>query len=401
MPCILKKSTNKSPGIIVFTSAELTTGDIANSKILQGFLSQKYKENKWIFGCHVQGNVQSYLKKWPEYDWCKFVMSPDSQSSLFANIKSTKIIPLTAMNFSNRAFSVRHQKIYDICVISRASSIKRMEHTLKTLKKLFLLKPELRVIFSVPDPRNFFDKAKNEKLDIFYDFFRPQIYFNTSEMEKIDFISTSQESFGIHPLSFDTLSYIIGSSKFSFLSSHLEGGPRVFGESLLSNTPCIYSENLKMNLDFFDKKNSLSVSDNESLAAKSIYSALNEYDNFEIDIEKTNDRFSEQLNIPKLLNILIQILKDEGFETVEDDFYLEKLSSRVCSHYRKGNFQFLDFESNKFFDWFSKIENQKFEPYDEDTFFFNIHPKKESQNQISLLNKNIKTLVSRLINKIK
>ena len=67
-----------------------------------------------------------------------------------------------------------------------------------------------------------------------------------------------------------------------------------------------------------------------------------------------------------------------------------KLSSRICSHYRKGNFQFVDFESNKFFDWFANIKNENFETYDEQTFFFNIHTKKGTHNLISLLKKILK-----------
>ena len=59
MPCLLKKPSLTTPGIITFTHNEVLRGLPKKSKKVKQFLINSKKNNKWIFGVHIQGDCSN------------------------------------------------------------------------------------------------------------------------------------------------------------------------------------------------------------------------------------------------------------------------------------------------------------------------------------------------------
>ena len=161
-------------------------------------------------------------------------MWSNPSATFLSNINKEIITPLTCVNFLPfKEIKSNQNKIWDICIISRPSEIKRIKETILIIKKLFSLKKDLKVTFIVPDPRKLSlgEKAYSvQQIDRNY-FELPRLIFSTEQLKKISFISSSQDAFGNFPISDDLMHEIITKSRFVFLNSHKEGVPRVLIES--------------------------------------------------------------------------------------------------------------------------------------------------------------------------
>jgi hypothetical protein len=118
-------------------------------------------------------------------------------------------------------------------------------------------------------------------------------------------------------------------------------------------------------------RNSLAIDDDIDIAAAQIDDALNNYDRFEVDIERIREGFSEKVVLPKLKVWLQEKIVEIG---CPDDgrWFLDDLNMRLASHGRRMNLQFHD-DERKFFDWMEKVEGigpgRDIDPYDEDALF--------------------------------
>ena len=263
-------------------------------------------------------------------------------------------------------------KIWDICIISRPSEIKRIKETILIIKKLFSLKKDLKVTFIVPDPRKLSLGEKSysvQQIDRNY-FELPRLIFSTEQLKKISFISSSQDAFGNFPISDDLMHEIITKSRFVFLNSHKEGVPRVLIESFSKGVPCILSENLKCGLNYlFNKENTLFIEDSIEIAANQINFGLENYRQFDVDYLKIQQDFFDIYNKPKLKKFLLNIIQKK--DNPENGFwYLDDLIFRLACHGRKNTMQF--FKNEKlFFEWISIVSKTNKE-LDEDLIFENI-----------------------------
>ena len=373
MPCILKKSSKNSPGIITFTHNEVLRGLPARSKKIREFLTKMSKENKWIFGVHIQGNCQ-HMQYWPVSEWESFYMWGDIKNSKFlSNIQDAKIIPLTAEYFLPKNNIYNSKKKWDICIVSRPSKIKRIEETLYTIKELFKLKKDLKVIFIVPDPRIQSQGSRTYKLGIDEKFFKlPKLIFSCTELKNITFLSSSQESFGNFPIPHSFIQEIISRSKFIFINSYLEGGPRVLAEAFSLNVPCIVSNKLQSGLrSFFNEKNIIEIDDSPKVAANQILRGLNNYKFFDFKYLNLENIFNEEVNQRKLKELL-----EEKFLILKNNnsiWYLNDLLFRLPCHGYKNDMQFF-YNENLFFEWIKGINNLNKE-FSEDILFSEITSK--------------------------
>ncbi len=373
MPCLLKKPSLTTPGIITFTHNEVLRGLPKKSKKVKQFLMNSKKHNKWIFGVHIQGDCSNF-NFWPKNNWESFYMWSNPSANFLSNLQKEIITPLTCVNFLPfKEIKSTPNKIWDICVISRPSEIKRIKETLLIIKKLFSLKEDLKVIFVVPDPRklNLGDKVYLEQqIDRNY-FELPKLLFSTEQLKNISFISSSQESFGNFPISDDLMHEIISKSRFVFLNSHKEGVPRVLIESFSKGVPCILSENLKCGLNYlFNEENTLFIKDSIQMAANQIFFGLENYQKFNVDYLKIQREFFDKYNKPKLKKFLLGFIENK--DNPENDlWYLDDLIFRLACHGRKHKMQF--FKNEKlFFEWISIVSDTNKE-FNEDFIFQNIN----------------------------
>jgi hypothetical protein len=368
MPCILKQQTPNSPGVITFTHGEALWGLPKRSKRVRDALLEAKKSGRWIFGIHVQGDC-SHLSEWPMPEWQSFVMWPKQDAPFLRNLPAAEFCPYTCINFMPAFLAEKQvgEKEWDLCVISRASSIKRIEETLQLIRILFDKRPDTRVVMIVPDPRHqeLGSKAyKQQRIDESY-FKLPLKLFSARELKNISFISSSQDSFGNFPLADGLVADILAKSKFMMLTSHLEGVPRVIAEALLVGTPCIVSENLRSGLnEWLSDGNSIRIADEPSKGVSQILEALSRYDRFFPDRWKMKRAFSESEHLQSFQGYLAEHIGAAGFK-VEGKWYLEDLHLRLACHGKKHHLQFFNREK-LFFDWLERANALTSDYADED-----------------------------------
>ena len=273
MPALIKNQGQNSPGIITFSSGEALWGLPRLSNEVREFLNFQSQSGNWIFGVHVQGDLSS-LDQWPLESWLGFVLWPDPKARFLSNIAESKRLPLACVNFmpAGLAKATARIRVWDICLISRASSIKRIDDSLEIIRILIIKNPAIQIVIIVPDGRTI--NSSQEVMDNSY-FKLPRHIFTSNQLKNLTFISSSTEAFGQFPLSDTFMSEIILQSKFVMLNSHSEGTPRSLAEALLLGTPVIVSENLRSGINnALDDANSIKVSDNNLLAAEQILHSL-------------------------------------------------------------------------------------------------------------------------------
>lgn len=364
MACILKQKTSDSPGIIALTHNEVLTGVADKSIVVKQFLESSYKNKEWLFGVHIQGDC-SYLKEWPLKEWQNFIMWPDLKAPFLNNVPRERLVNINCINF-NPDFPLcsNQKKEWDICIVSRASTIKRIAETIYTIRKLISLRLNTKVIFIVPDNRDIRKGERTyeeDRIDRRY-FDLPEQIFSSKELKNICFLSSSTKSFGMYPITNNVVLDIMAKSKFTMLTSHREGVPRVLVESLLTGTPCIISKNLKCGLlAHFNHKNTLYLEDNIDTDAKKIMGALENYDAFSVS-QKDLMIFKEEQNKDRLKKILEQKIISIG-KKVAGEWYFNNLNMRLAGHGVKHNFQFIH-DPDSFFHW---LDASQKDPYNEDS----------------------------------
>ena len=352
MPALIKNQGQNSPGIITFSSGEALWGLPRLSNEVREFLNFQSQSGNWIFGVHVQGDLSS-LDQWPLESWLGFVLWPDPKARFLSNIAESKRLPLACVNFmpAGLAKATARIRVWDICLISRASSIKRIDDSLEIIRILIIKNPAIQIVIIVPDGRTI--NSSQEVMDNSY-FKLPRHIFTSNQLKNLTFISSSTEAFGQFPLSDTFMSEIILQSKFVMLNSHSEGTPRSLAEALLLGTPVIVSENLRSGINnALDDANSIKVSDNNLLAAEQILHSLLTYDSFIVNRQQSEQFFSESVHLPIFKNLITNLYPQIG----EHDglWHLHELHLRLACHGQKVNQQFFN-NSNAFFKWFNHVE---------------------------------------------
>ena len=368
MPCLLKQKTSGSPGIISFTHNEVLNGVLSHSALVRDYVSRTAQEGHWLYGVHIQGDC-THLGAWPLASWQSFLMWADLNARFLSEVPRADLTPITCVNFLPLPSQEPIVKAWDICIISRPSEIKKITETLLIIQALLKLKPDLSVIFVVPDPRDqsLGDKAYREQ-GIERNFFElPRNIFTCEQLKRLSFISSSQLAFGTFPLADDLIADIIARSRFLLLNSRREGVPRVIAEALTHGTPCIVSTQLVSGLNgYLNEANTLFIEPDVETAAQQIADALDGYARFRIDRQAMQQLFCDVHHKPALREFLSEKMRIRGL-AVQGDWYLEELDLRLACHGRKHNMQFMN-DERLFFDWIHKVEHCVGEPTEDYLF---------------------------------
>jgi len=347
MPCLLKQRTASSPGIVTFTQGEALHG-VLQKPDARALANENTASGSWLFGVHLQGNT-SQLRSWSREPWQSFVMWPDRDAAFLRGLPENFVIDLNCINFMPHAASERNDevaKFWDICVLSRAATVKRIGPTLYTIRHLMDLRPGLRVVFIVPDYR---DQSQGEdtyrlrQVDRQY-FDLPRALFSSDELKNLSFLSSSQVAFGNWPLATEIVTDIVRKSRFAMLLSHREGTARALGEALLAGTPLIVSENLDDGQrHMLTPDRCVFVSDDYGEAAAVVDDALRHYHRFQIDRDAIHQYYAEECNRPRLREALARVIHASG-RAVDGRWFLDQLHWRLPCHGERQNHQFIDVE---------------------------------------------------------
>jgi glycosyltransferase involved in cell wall biosynthesis len=252
MALILKKYSNESKGIIIFTHKEIFP-IFSSQKSIMLELKKKY-----FIGVHT-GNYSKEVSFPNEIDF--FL----SSKSLLNEKYLDKLIPICSRNFLGSEFKFQNikNKRFDICCSNRAYKIKNTKLLLSAIKNLNKKGVFVEVLFILP-------KAKNEnKLDFdsdIFDFYNN--LFNEKEKKYITFIRLSSELdfLGINQ---KTISWFLNNSKIFFAGSTKEGTCKASHEALLCGCKILYKENTKSAIpDYLNDKNSRSFDTISNLEIK-------------------------------------------------------------------------------------------------------------------------------------
>lgn len=364
MPCILKQRTDGSPGILTFTQNEALFGICSKSRRVRAFLEQARQEGRWLCGVHVQGDL-SWMRKWPRADWHAFVMWPDPSTRFVETLPQDTLLPLNCVNFLPEPEPRADQPtLHDLCIVTRASPIKRPAETLAVLRRLLQLDPRFTAAFIAPDHRKLGSSKSAQKQGLAPEFYRARDHFSARELPNISFLASSTDAFGLFPLGTSLLEELVARSRFVFLYSHAEGTPRTIAEALLLGTPCIVSRSLRSGIGaHLNEANTLFVDDDPEVAATQIHAALHSYERFSVDLDTARQAFAETFHLDELQRRLESLVTAAG-HPVEGDWYLRDLHLRLACHGQKYNCQLEGKDADRFFRWLDLVE--RCDPYDED-----------------------------------
>jgi glycosyltransferase involved in cell wall biosynthesis len=336
------------------------------------FLERATAEGSWLFGVHVQGNL-AWLPEWPLQPWQSFVMWPDETTPFMRSLPPTHRVDLNCVNFLPDADLplAGAPKRWDVCVVSRASPVKRIVETLQLVRAMLDRDPMRTFVLVVPDDRRLELGTKTYERNgierAYYEL--PRTLFSARELNQISFVSASVESFGRMPLAAPLLLQMISDSRLLLLPSHSEGTPRVIAEALMVGTPCAISESLESGITReLGATESIAISDDPAAAGAQIVDALEHYDRFHVDTERARDRYGATANKPRLLARLEELVESRD-EPVEGEWLLDDLHVRLAGHGQKENYQLMN-DDRRFFQWLDHAEHG--DPFDEDEMFARI-----------------------------
>ena len=368
MPTVLRRPSEGTPGIITVTHNEALWGVPAVSRRVQSLLTRNANDGRWVYGVHVQGDC-TFLRSWPLHPWQSFVMWPDSDAAFLGNLSSEQRIGLNCINFMPAEYSttIDVPAVTDVAVISRPASIKGIRSTLEIVHELLTVRTQSNVTIIVPDPRLWRTRRRAPKGTDMSFFETARRTFTSAQLQRISFVSSSQEAFGQFPLSQATMIQLLASSRIVLLNSESEGTPRALAEGLLLGKPCAVPSILTTGLDkHLNDSNCLRLPASTREAAVILSSALGSMEFFDVDRTLMRQAFSEAVHVPMLKKSL-----SRSFGTApETSWELEDLHVRLACHGEKLNYQIMNSEK-AFLHWMGRVEEacQKNLTMDEDYLF--------------------------------
>jgi glycosyltransferase involved in cell wall biosynthesis len=372
VPILLKNKTEVSPGIICFNHNEALFGVPAKFNKVKKFLSKLSLNKEWIFGIHIQGDL-SWYGTWKRESWQDFFMWSDKNDTCLQGIAEEKKTELTCINFyDSQIFQKKNkQKIYDICNISRFSSIKKIDLTLQIFKKILDNDINKKLLLVAPYPsfsNLILSSFSKEKRYLKKALKNMNTIFSAQQLKQIDFICSDSEIFGNFPITEDTLYNLINSSENLLLNSHQEGVPRVIIESLCLNTKVIVSNKLRSGIGkylnsnnsfIFSEEENENIEEQSTSIANQIINYMNNNKTTKI-INNQNNFFDKNISIPKLKDFFFDLFKENkiNLNDKESDWHLYDLNKRLACHGYAYDLYFMN-NDEAFFNWFSKINNYK------------------------------------------
>jgi len=331
MASILKIPTEKSKGIVTFTSEE------RNKFILKDTSLQKRINNlkeRWVFGLH---------HNWHDF---KFSYNPLFDFSMAGatdlielNNKKFAHLPIDCANFSPEYFKFSKENLmWDILYVGRAVHFKRIPEFLQVIRKLYDRKLMYRVLFIAPIPSECAENNPNKSFfcDI-QDVYKKM--FSSHERHYFNLLTIDYD----YPFPFDieTLSHFYKSSRIFVFTSDDERRPRTVAYAMASGMPTVLMKSVASLLpeelqirpfvflaDSFEDypqlvQDAVSYTRSNAYTKQNMMGGINEFD-------------SEQ-NLRKFQHFLYEKFQVDLFEHNKKYSCLNNLDIRLARHHGFGD----------------------------------------------------------------
>lgn len=335
MAHILKHPSRDTKGIIIFTHQEtnwffpltksiksllrnLKSGGRPDEKIYN-----KIRKNYFI-GLHVGADPKKINL---DVD-CDFYLTTNDSKPV-----NTKIlqIPLTARNFTPEYFTKQnYNKYWDILNISSIHKDKKLDLFLKSIKKIFDLGYDYKVLLITREHKTKLPHFYNSLMDDYYSLF--------SSKERNNFVILQLSPQTQFPgLSQGALPFFFNSSKVCTLFTQVEGGSKTISEALCCGVPMVVKNDLfGGGRDFLNETNSLFFDTYENAHEALIYAVKN-YDKFKTNPELSQEYVGEKQSIKKLYEYFNTLYQQHGQKFDGELINMDKIHLRICGHYYENS----------------------------------------------------------------
>ncbi|MBJ25234.1 MAG: hypothetical protein CMC91_03745 [Flavobacteriaceae bacterium] len=333
MACILKIPTDKSKGVVVFTTQERDNFILGNKGLIKRIESIK---NRWRIGLHHNWHDHDFIYN-PLFD---FSMAGDGDLREKRG-RDFKRINLDACNFSPASFSFSNkEKHWDILYVARPVFFKKIPEFFRIIRNLYDKGYFLRVLLIcplIPKGERKIIKSKTVYWNIRKDFER---IFTTSERKQFNLLTTDYND--DFPFDLETLSFFYKSSKIFVHSADNERRCRVIGYAHASGMPVVCMTDSASLLPKKDQREPfVFIPKNYDHFAKKIIAALKLFDSkgynekLMIDsIKVTSEIYTKDL-LKKELNNILSIDGEPALDN--ESFNFNNLSLRLGRHHGLGH----------------------------------------------------------------
>lgn len=321
MPHILKKPTNTSPGIVMFTHKEraFLHPSVPGMAALMTQLAQRY-----VIGMHW-GSPHADVPPVPFVD---FHLGGQGTLSL-RQPSPVPHFPLCSRNFLPPCFhhNPNIAKQWDILAVAGPRRLKRLDELLVVLRKVYDRRPETRVlIISACD-----NLAKRDPeldyVELYDDYLR---LFSDEERKRFTLMMLEGPSGMALPL--ETMAYFYNASRTFTLFTNKEGESRVISEALLCGVPVVVKRHLEGGgRDYLNESNSRQFGTLDE-AAEQFLSLLSPNPPLEFDTAPLMQAMSEPQTIPQLEAAMREVFAQKGL-TFEGSLDATDLSFKLPGHY--------------------------------------------------------------------
>ncbi len=343
MAHIFKNPTPSAKGIILFTHKEmawffrgknktkLIKSFVKNPSLRKGTeiiknplskfvtMYQKIRDHYYI-GVHIGWDPAGQNL----FDNCDFYLAADAYD--MKKVENIFRIPIVSRNFTPKCFYNRHQKKYwDIISISRNPKHKNLNQFLKSIRKIYDLGYDFKVLLISPKNKNENDRFYTSLMDDYYSLF--------SYYERQNFSLLRLSSDVAFPgLSHELMAHFYNSAKIFTLFSQVEGSPKAVSEALCCGLPVVIKRDQRGGAkDFLDKTNSVFF-DTYDNAHEVLIHAVKNYENFNIDSEKQQKALGEENSLAEIKEYFNTLYEKNGQKFDGELINTDRLNVRIPGH---------------------------------------------------------------------
>lgn len=341
MATILKHPNESNKGILIFTHKEfyLFVGKVGRPSKRNIFNPLFYAKllRKQVLAYYARQKIfrlrKSYLIG---VHWGFFAKNVSSPSWVDFHLASENTVDfknkpfIISMNSSSFTPAVMRptgaSKYWDIICVAKSDHKKKYPELMKSIRAIYDSGRAYKVLFVIASNLN---ESQSQHYNILDNYF---LLFSSAERENFTIIKTDPQM-GFQGFSYTFLSHLYNQSKVFTLFTQIEGAAKVIKEAQLCGLPVVAKNDLQGGgRDYLNNDNSLSFNTYED-AHLSLIEAVENYQNFKVDVNGLAKSLREDFGLVKLKEHLEVLYKKHGMTFDGILINTDNLNRRLPSHF--------------------------------------------------------------------